>query len=286
MRFQVLLSLWSVTSWLSIDKIPVAKSKVSKLKRHSLSKLTFWNICIMPPKCSRKERRRGFSNRSSVDAAVTGRRCVFLCESKSIYLAFWNSMHLGIVKITYNRTATHFMDNSFVNLGEEIILTLLWQSGASESATVCFVISLSICHWLFKCGALHFVCVHVCVCVCVCVCMCVCERVTAAASCVCVRACVRVCAPMCERRRQGQTTVAWVQTHTSFITVSVSHVTLFPFRELMVKLKTLLTVFACGVQPIIMHWVSWPIRADCACRKEGLCRKWSIWERLGIEDLQ
>ncbi len=58
----------------------------------------------------------------------------------------------------------------------------------------------------------------------------------------------------------------------------------------MVKLRTLLTVFtlilkseardygkgryisdtACGVRPITMHWVSWPIRADCACRKEGL----------------
>ncbi len=37
------------------------------------------NICIMPPKCSCKERRRGFSNRSSVDA---GRHCVFLGESK------------------------------------------------------------------------------------------------------------------------------------------------------------------------------------------------------------
>ncbi len=30
---------------------------------------------------------------------------------------------------------------------------------------------------------------------------------------------------------------------------------------------------ACGVRPITMLWVSWPIRADCACRKEGLCRK-------------
>ncbi len=55
-------------------------------------------------------------------------------------------MHLGIIKITYNRTATHFMDDRFVNLGEEVILTLLWQSGASESATVCFAISLSICY--------------------------------------------------------------------------------------------------------------------------------------------
>ncbi len=49
-------------------------------------------------------------------------------------------MHLGIIKISYNRTAMHFMD-SFVNLGEEVILTLLWQSGASKSATVCFDIS-------------------------------------------------------------------------------------------------------------------------------------------------
>ncbi len=66
--------------------------------------------------------------------------------------------------------------------------------------------------------------------------------------------------------------------------------------ELMIKLRTLLTVFtfilkaeahdygkgryisdaACGVQPITMLWVSWPIRADCACWKEGLCRKLSI----------
>ncbi len=52
-------------------------------------------------------------------------------------------MHLGIIKITYNRTATHFMDNHFMNLGEEVILTLLWQFGTSETATVCYVISLS-----------------------------------------------------------------------------------------------------------------------------------------------
>ncbi len=74
-----------------------------------------------------------------------------------------------------------------------------------------------------------------------------------------------------------------------------------PLRlELMVKLRKLLTVFtfilkaeardygkgryisdaACGVRPIIMHCASWPIRADCTCRKEGLCRKLSI-ERGG-----
>ncbi len=28
-----------------------------------------------------------------------------------------------------------------------------------------------------------------------------------------------------------------------------------------------------GVRPITMHCVSWPIRVDCACQKEGLCIK-------------
>ncbi len=64
----------------------------------------------------------------------------------------------------------------------------------------------------------------------------------------------------------------------------------------MLKLRTLLTVFtfsfkadardygkeryisdaACGVRPITMHCASWPIRADCACWKEGLYRKLSV----------
>ncbi len=35
---------------------------------------------------------------------------VFLGESKS-------TLFLGIIKITYNRTAMHFMDDRFVNLG-------------------------------------------------------------------------------------------------------------------------------------------------------------------------
>ncbi len=71
----------------------------------------------------------------------------------------------------------HFMDDCFVNLWDEVILNLLWQSGASESGTVCFVISLSICYWLFKCCVLRIMCVRdrervtqrsiVCVCVCV-----------------------------------------------------------------------------------------------------------------------
>uniref|UniRef100_A0A671L420 AIG1-type G domain-containing protein n=1 Tax=Sinocyclocheilus anshuiensis TaxID=1608454 RepID=A0A671L420_9TELE len=79
------------------------QNRISKPKRYSLSKLRLChvplkrlvltrphistslcgNICIMPPKCARKERRRGFSNAVSVEAAMSGRRCVILGESKS-----------------------------------------------------------------------------------------------------------------------------------------------------------------------------------------------------------
>ncbi len=193
-----------------------------------------------------------------------------------------------------------------MNLGEEVNLTLFCLSGASESATVCFVISLSICYWLFKCGVF---CV-------VCVCVCVWERERERESqrsvvCVCVRErererervtaqhCLCVCARVCERGRQGHTTA-------SFITVSVTRICSPLGLELLVKLRTLLTVFtfilkaeshdygkgsnisnvACGVRPITMHCASWPIRADSACREEGLCRKQCVWERRGIEDLQ
>ncbi len=81
-----------------------------------------------------------------------------------------------------------------------------------------------------------------------------------------------------------------------FITVSVTRLCSPLGLKLMVKLRTLLTVFililkaeacdygkglyisdtACGVRPITMHCASWPIRADCSCRKEGFCRKLSI----------
>ncbi len=96
-----------------------------------------------------------------------------------------------------------------------------------------------------------------------------------------------VCVCVCVRERETGSHHSWVyslseivlftaclQTHSSFI----MSVTLLcsPLRhELMVKLRTLLTVFtlilraeahhaACGVRPITMSWVSWPIRADCA----------------------
>ncbi len=75
---------------------------------------------------------------------------------------------------------------------------------------------------------------------CVCVCLCVREREGHSVVCVCV----------CERERERETsqhvsslTVASVQTHTSIITVSVTRLCSPLGIELMVKLRTLLTVF-------------------------------------------
>ncbi len=65
------------------------------------------NICVMPPKCSRKERRHSFSNRSSVDAVMSGRCCVFLCESKStlFVLPKVDAIRNHWLRFVYNRTA-------------------------------------------------------------------------------------------------------------------------------------------------------------------------------------
>ncbi len=85
-------------------------------------------------------------------------------------------------------------------------------------------------------------------------CVCVCARGVREShhSVVCVREReshqhrVCVCAHMCKRGRRGHTTAACLQTHTSIITVSDS----VPLRlELMVKLRTLLTVFTFILKP-------------------------------------
>ncbi len=55
--------------------------------------------------------------------------------------------------------------------------------------------------------------------------------------------CVCVCVLVCERGRHGHTTAACLQTHTSIITVSVTRLCSPLGLELMVKLRTLLTVF-------------------------------------------
>ncbi len=178
----------------------------------------------MLPKCSRKERRRGFSNRSSVDADMSEKLCVSRWKQKPFIWPFesrciYESLRLlTIEQHNPDVITTHFMDDRFVNLGEEVILTLLWESSASESATV---ISLNICYWLFKCGDLRIVCV--------CVCVCVWAR-----------------ARVCERERQSHITASqWLNqklvcTHTSIITVSLTR--LFPSRAWTDgKTRTLLT---------------------------------------------
>ncbi len=60
----------------------------------------------MQDKCSRKERRRGFSNRSSVDAAMSERRCVFLGESKSTLFGLQkvDEIRKHWLKFVYNTT--------------------------------------------------------------------------------------------------------------------------------------------------------------------------------------
>ncbi len=129
----------------------------------------------------------------------------------------------------------HFMDDRFMNLiRKEVILTLLWQSGSSESATVCFVFSLSICHWLFKCGVLRVVCV------CVCTCVTEMERGGGGHS---TKSRTQTWFCAVQRGRHGHTTAASVQTHMNFITVSVTRLCSPLMHELMVKLRTLLKVF-------------------------------------------
>ncbi len=60
------------------------------------------NICIMLPKCPHKERRRGFSNHSSVDAATDA--VCFYAKAKALYLAFRKLMKLGIIRCVYMNT--------------------------------------------------------------------------------------------------------------------------------------------------------------------------------------
>ncbi len=81
--------------------------------------------------------------------------------------------------------------------------------------------------------------------------------------------------------------VAYVlKIHLSIITVSVTRLSSPLSLELIKlswKLKLAIMVWgvtfpmhACGVRSITMHWVSWPIRADCIFWKEWLCRKLSV----------
>ncbi len=122
------------------------------------------------------------------------------------------------------------MDDHFVNLGEEVILTLLWQSGASESATVLVLVSV----FAIDCSNVKFARR-----------VCVCERERERREgqrsivCVCSRVCACVCVCVLTCVRHGHTTTACLQTHMSIITVSVTRICSPLGLELMVKLRTL-----------------------------------------------
>ncbi len=152
MRFQVFLSLWSVTSCLCLDMIPeVAKTKVSKPKRYSLSKLRLCHaplkrliqthphmstsrcgeIFITPPKCLRKERGCDFYSRCSAVAA-TGAMSWRRCESETTFFGLpkedtiknqWLSCIYNTVPEQYNANirvcAAQFKEDYFLNLAGE-----------------------------------------------------------------------------------------------------------------------------------------------------------------------
>ncbi len=76
----------------------------------------------------------------------------FYAKAKSLDLAYRKKMHLGIIKIIYNRTAqARCYHNTFYGRpfreprrgGRSDFAMTIW---ASECITVCFVNSLSICY--------------------------------------------------------------------------------------------------------------------------------------------
>ncbi len=109
------------------------------------------------------------------------------------------------------------MDDRFVNLGEEVILTLLWQSGTSESATVCML------YLLLTVQMRSFACV--------------CERDKGPSGVGCLN-CGLCVWEIRNHLNRGLFANTYKHHH------CVCHVTLFPSRlELMLKLRILLTVF-------------------------------------------
>ncbi len=155
MRFHVFLCLWSVTSCLCIDYIcKVAKIKVSKPKKYSLSKLrlihaflkqliqthphvyvTMWGDLHNTTQMYSNERRRNYYSRCSNVAAaavMSWRRCVFRCERETTFFGLpneyttrnqWLSYIYNTVPEQYNANirvcAVHFTEDCFLNLAGE-----------------------------------------------------------------------------------------------------------------------------------------------------------------------
>ncbi len=138
---------------------------------------------------------------------------------------------------------------------KRLIPILLWQSGAFESATAsmfCYKLKYLLLTVQMRSFARNLSCV------CVCVCVCVRETGSHHSGVYCPSEIIL-------------TTACVLQIHTSIITVSVTRLC-SPLGLELIKLtwKLKLAIIergiifptrACGVRPITMHWVSWPIRA-------------------------
>ncbi len=125
MWFQVLLSLWGVTSWLCVDKIPeVTKTKVSKPKRYSLSKLRLVHVPLKrliqtPPHITRWEdlhntaqtytqKKEGMIFILAVDLLLPPALCPGdAVKEKLLSLGFQKRTHL---EITEQNSSTQILD--------------------------------------------------------------------------------------------------------------------------------------------------------------------------------
>ncbi len=93
-------------------------------------------LCITPPKCSRKERRRNYYSCCSIVAAtILWRCCVFRCESETTLFGFpkedttrnqWLSCIYNTVPDQFNPNiqmcVVHFTEDYFLNLGEYLTM--------------------------------------------------------------------------------------------------------------------------------------------------------------------
>ncbi len=160
-------------------------------------------------------------------------------------------MHLGIIKITYNRTAQpRCYHNAFYGQpfceprrgGNSDFAITNWRFWISD----CKYVLLQVLLFAIDCSNAEF-----------------------------CASCVRVRASVCERGRHGHTTAACVlQTHTSIITVSVTRLCSSFGLELMVKLRTLLTVFTFILKAKARDYrrgLTFPTRA-CGVRPISLCQ--------------
>jgi len=102
------------------------------------------------------------------------------------------------------------------------------------------------------------------------------------------RVCVSVCVCVWERERERDRHTQRViskRASTDGKTKDIINCLFFHFESWSSQLWKGALNFDSWLWCSAMLYVSWPIRADYSWRKEGICRKRSVWE-VGIEDLK